>query len=141
MKGGYFYISNQQNIRNSRERNIMGIKTTIVDVLGYKTGISIDSVRVLYDKHPDEDWIRITGRLAATEKTYTSFEYEPDLIAEVINKADQVCISATSHHHGCFAASKQIPFSIEIKNVSEHIQWEDIHEINMYLYFHRRKTK
>lgn len=127
-----------QRGRDPRERNIsiMEIKTLIVDNLGWKTGVSIDGVRVQYDRH--ENWILITGRLAAGSRTYTSFEYEPELAAEVINKSGQVCISATSHHDECFAASQQIPFTIRIEKVSDHIAWKEVEVVRMYLVFRKK---
>ena len=57
--------------------NKITIPTTIEDSLGLKTGISINKVRVLFDR--DYDWIKITGQLESNSRTYTSFEYEPDL--------------------------------------------------------------
>lgn len=112
------------------------ISTTIEDSLGLKTGISINSVRVLYDR--EGNWIRITGRLAANSRTYTSFEYEPDLQADIVNSKNQICFSAASQHEGCFAASQKISFTIGIQDVSDMIPWDDIQEIHMYLIFRKR---
>lgn len=116
--------------------NKLTITTTIEDSLGLKTGISINKVRVVYDR--DDDWIKITGRLASNSRAYTSFEYEPDLQADLVNEKNQVCLSSASTHEGCFAASQKISFSMEMNNISDHIRWDDIQEIHMYLIFRNR---
>lgn len=95
--------------------NNLQLSTTIEDSLGLRTGISINRVRVIYDTKGD--WIKITGRLATNDRTYTSFEYEPDLQADVVNANNQICLSSTSMHEGLLAASQKVSFSMEIKNV------------------------
>ena len=116
--------------------NKIMIPTTIEDSLGLKTGISINKVRVLFDR--DYDWIKITGQLESNSRTYTSFEYEPDLQADLINTNNQICLSSASRHEGCFAASQKISFSLKMQNVSEYIPWDAIQEIHMYLIFRNR---
>ena len=111
------------------------IPTTIEDSLGLKTGISINKVRVVYNR--DKDWIKITGQLASNSRAYISFEYEPDLSADLINSKNQICLSSVSRHEGCFAASQKISFSLKIKNVSEYILWDEIQEIRMYIIFRK----
>ena len=117
--------------------NTHTIPTTIEDSLGLKTGISINKVRVVYDK--DKDWIKITGQLTSNSRTYTSFEFEPAVQADLINSQNQICLSSTSSHEGCFAASQKISFSMKIQNVSDYIFWEEIQEIRMYLIFKKNK--
>lgn len=116
--------------------NNTSIPTTIEDSLGLKTGISINKVRVVYDK--DKDWIKITGQLATSSRTYTSFEYEPDLQADIINSQNQICLSSVSRHEGCFAASQKISFFMEMQHVSNYISWDKIEEIRMYLIFRKK---
>lgn len=127
----------------SRERNWDGMKkklelsTTIEDSLGLRTGISINRVRVIYDK--ESDWIKITGRLATNDRTYTSFEYEPDLQADILNTNSQVCLSSTSTHEGRLAASQKVSFSMEMRHISAYVSWDEILEIHMYLIFRGRE--
>lgn len=113
------------------------ISTTIEDSLGLKTGISINKVRVVYDR--DKDWIKITGQLLSNSRTYTSFEFEPDLQADLINSQNQICLSSASRYEGCFAASQKISFSMKIPQVSDYILWDEIQEIRMYLIFRKNK--
>lgn len=117
--------------------NTINIATTIEDSLGLKTGIGIKKIRVVYDRC--SDWIRISGHLVSNSRIYTSFEYEPDLQVDLINRLDQVCMSGTSIHSGCFAASQKVSFSLEMKNISEFVPWEEVQKIHMYIIFRERK--
>lgn len=109
------------------------IPTFIEDALGLKTGISIDNVRVLVDR--DNDCITITGRMAAGAKYYTSFEFEPEIEADLLNSENQVCLSATSNHEGCVAASQKISFLLRFSSISKYVSWSEIRKIEVYVIF------
>lgn len=115
------------------------IPTVIEDSLGLISGISILKTRVIYDT--EGDWIKITGRLSANTKAYSSWEFEPDIQADIVNKKDQVCVSKASEHEGCFVASQKVSFTIDIQNVTNYISWDEILKIQMYLIYRYRNRR
>lgn len=113
------------------------IPTFIEDALGLKTGIGIDNIRVLIDR--ENDCITITGRMIAGRKDYTSFEFEPEIEADILNSENQVCLFSTSHHTGCFAASKKNSFILQLSPVSKYVSWNEIKKIEAYVVYMRQQ--
>ena len=112
------------------------IPAFIEDTLGLKTGIGIDNARVQVDR--ENDCITITGRMVAGAKDYISFEFEPEIEADLLNSENQVCLSATSFHEGCFVASQKISFKLRLSHVSKYISWTEIKKIEVFVIFKRQ---
>lgn len=106
--------------------------TIIDDPLGLDSGIKVTKVRCVLDR--DRDRIMITGRMSGDR--IVGLDLEPDIQCDIINKKDQICLSACSVHQGVFAVTRKVTFTVQIEEVSRVIgDWDEIDRIKLYVIF------
>ena len=109
--------------------------TIIHDPLGFDTGIKVTNVRSVMDR--ERDYILIQGRMSGDH--VVGPELEPDLQCDIVNRKEQICLSASSVHQGVYSVTKKATFTLQIEEVSRSIDWDDIARLDLYVIFRRNR--
>lgn len=107
--------------------------TIIQDPMGFETGIKVTNIRSVLDR--EKATIVIKGRLTGGQVVGPDFE--PEIQCDVVNKDEQICLTSVSTHQGVFSVTRKVSFTIELKNISQHIEIDDIKKIDLYVIFRR----
>ena len=110
--------------------------TIIHDPLGLITGIKVTNVRSVMDR--ERDCILIQGRMSGDH--VVGSELEPDVQCDIVNRDEQICLSASSVHQGVYSVTKKVTFTLQIEEVSRDINWDDITRLDLYVIFRKNRS-
>lgn len=107
--------------------------TIIQDPMGFETGIKVTNIRSVLDR--EKDTIVIRGRMTGWQ--VVGPDLEPEIQCDLVNKKEQISLTAVSTHQGVFSVTRKVSFTIELENISQHIEIDEIKRIDLYVIFRR----
>lgn len=110
------------------------VEIVVEDPMGAYSGIQIYGEHV--EMKPDEDRIRISGRMRSTsDRLAASLHLEPEIAADLMNSLDEVVVSSSGTHIGEFWATRNTSFALQFEQVSGFLPWQDLKKIKIRVCF------
>lgn len=130
------YSNDPMNPQNGKgefklELSIQGI---VRDPLGLQSGIQITQESFRF--FPENDQILICGYFSSSRNlVFPADCLEPEIYGDIIDRDGKLVRSVKGSHEGRFWINRKSPFQLNIKNVSESVDWKEIDSVVLYVMF------
>ena len=130
------YSNDPMNPQNGKEefKLELSIQGIVRDPLGLQSGIQITQESFRF--FPENDQILICGYFSSSRNlVFPADCLEPEIYGDIIDRDGKLVRSVKGSHEGRFWINRKSPFQLNIKNVSESVDWKEIDSVVLYVMF------